>query len=347
MGGVIIFILLLTSVKSQHNNVCSRPELDDNIDTSGIQRFISPGVEVALSCKQGYTPVLGPRKIVCTVSGQWTKTKFQCIPKLCPYPDPVTNGEMYYEDTTYQSMINYTCNEGYILTGSSFSVCQANGTWSSSAPLCTPVTCGLAPIPQFGLVIYSRRVRGGTVDYGMVATYSCLPPYAVFGKATAECTASGYWTETPECEMVMCPPPENIERGYVSNNNKLEYDFKEKVRYGCRGDYVLEGSLEVVCQRDGKWSEKPSCKAPCSVGIQRGRILYKGVKTWIEDFNPNVVLHKDVVSVYCMNKVMKCGYAVTTQCMDGTLNIPECFEEPNAINYTVHSNLLPSEIEQC
>lgn len=46
----------------------------------------------------------------------------------------------------------------------------------------------------------------------------------------------------------------------------------------------------------------------------------------MENFEPNRVLHLDIVSVYCMNEAMKCGYAVPTQCIDGTLNIPECFE---------------------
>lgn len=47
---------------------------------------------------------------------------------------------------------------------------------------------------------------------------------------------------------------------------------------------------------------------------------------WIGDLQPNTVLHKEVVSVYCMDKDRKCGYALSTQCMDGTLKIPDCFE---------------------
>lgn len=32
--------------------------------------------------------------------------------KRCTYPEPVPNGELYYEDTVYKSTINYTCHEG-------------------------------------------------------------------------------------------------------------------------------------------------------------------------------------------------------------------------------------------
>lgn len=60
--------------------------------------------------------------------------------------------------------------------------------------------------------------------------------------------------------VVTCPGPGNIDRGYVSSNDHRDYDYGETVKYGCNGDYVLEGSLEIVCQQNGKWSEKPSCK---------------------------------------------------------------------------------------
>ncbi|XP_053189100.1 beta-2-glycoprotein 1-like isoform X2 [Scomber japonicus] len=330
---VIVTLLLLcpfvffTTVTA--DNVCNRPELGPNIEVDGLQRYFSPGMELVLSCALGHTPVLGPRQIVCGASGQWTKTKLICMPKRCPYPDPLANGEMY------------------ILFGPSTAVCQADGTWSTAVPECKPVLCGLAPIPKFGMIIYDNKIRGNTTDYGVTGTYRCLPPYVLIGNPRAECTASGTWTETPECRVVSCPPPGNIERGYMSIDEERDYDFTETVKYGCNGDYVLEGSLQIVCQRDGRWSEKPSCKAPCSVGIQRGRIIYKGRKLWIKDLRPNRILHKDTVSVYCMDKARKCGFTVPTQCFDGTLQIPECFEEPGSVEYNLRSGSLPSEIKQC
>ncbi|XP_069024432.1 beta-2-glycoprotein 1-like [Embiotoca jacksoni] len=341
------FLLFFTIVTSKQDNVCSRPNLGGNVVVAGLQRYFNPGDELVLSCEQGYTPSSGPRTIVCTTSGHWTINRFMCKPKQCPYPEPLFNGQMYYENTMYQSTINYTCDEGYILTGSSSVLCQADGTWSTPAPDCTPVKCGVAPVPQFGMIIYDQRVGGNTTDYGIAGTYKCLPPYALVGSARAECTASGTWTKTPECRVVTCPPPQNINRGYMSSSDQRDYDYMETIKYGCNGDYVLDGGLEIVCQQDGTWSEKPSCKGPCHVSIQRGRILYKGRKIWIEDFHPNRVLHKEIVSVYCKNKARNCGYAVSIQCIDGRLKIPDCFERPGHINYRLNSDSLPSEIEQC
>ncbi|XP_070683703.1 beta-2-glycoprotein 1-like [Pempheris klunzingeri] len=347
MWALLFPFVFFTTLTSGQENVCFRPKVADNIVVLGLQRYFNPGAELVLSCEQGYTPLSGPLKIVCAESGQWTKTKLICLPKRCPYPDPPTNGELYYEDTVYQSMINYTCDEGHFMIGDNTSVCLANGTWSSPTPECKPVNCGLAPIPEFGMIIYSKRIRGNTTDYGVTGTYRCLPPYAVIGDARAECTASGKWTKTPKCGVVTCPLPENIARGYMSSNDQRDYDYMETIKYGCHGDYTLEGSFQIVCQQDGHWSEKPSCKAPCSVDIQRARILYKGQKLWIKDLQPNRVLHKEIVSVYCMDKVRECGYAVPTQCIDGNLKIPECFEQPGHIDYNLHSRSLPSEIKQC
>nr|XP_040042914.1 beta-2-glycoprotein 1-like [Gasterosteus aculeatus aculeatus] len=329
------------------DNVCLRPELADNIEKDGLQRYFSPGVELTLSCKQGYSPELGPRKIVCGISGEWTKTRLMCSPKRCPYPDSLSNGESYYEDIMFQSTINYTCNEGYTLTGNRSATCLSNGEWSTPVPQCKPVTCGLAPIPQFGKIIYDKRIRGNTTYYGLKGTYTCLPPYVLFGSARGECTVSGEWTKAPECRVVTCPAPENIDMGFLSSNEERDYDYKETVRYGCNEDYVLDGNFQIVCNQDGNWSKKPSCKAPCRVGLERARILYKEKKIWIEDLNPNRVLHNEIISFYCMDMDRQCGYAVSTQCIEGKLKIPECFEQPSAIHYKLQSSSLPSEMKQC
>ena len=50
-------------------------------------------------------------------------------------PDP-TNGQVSLTGTNFDSEANYVCDNGYVLTGSSLRVCQADGEWSSAEPLC-------------------------------------------------------------------------------------------------------------------------------------------------------------------------------------------------------------------
>ncbi|CAL9700477.1 unnamed protein product [Knipowitschia caucasica] len=325
-------------------NVCSRPELGDLVQVKDLQRYFSAGVVLALSCAPGHTPYNGPRTIVCTNTGQWTKTKFTCKPVECSSPDAPVNGQMHYEDLLYQSVVNFTCDDGYILTGASSASCLIDGSWSVQEPQCKPVSCGPAPIPEFGMIIYDKIIRGNNIYYGTSGTYKCLAPLALFGEERAECRANGQWTETPQCQEVSCSPPENIENGVMSIPQKRDFEYTETIKYGCNGDYVLHGPLQIVCEKTGQWSEKPSCKAPCSVGIQFGRIMYKGKTLWMEDFKPNIVLHGETVSVYCLDKDRNCEYAFPTNCFDGLLSVPECFEEPSRSQV---SSSNPTEMSQC
>lgn len=68
--------------------------------------------------------------------------------------------------------------------------------------------------------------------------------------------------DEPNCSsaVVTCRPPENIERGYMSNSERREFDYMESVKYGCLDYYELEGNMETVCLENGKWSDRPSCK---------------------------------------------------------------------------------------
>lgn len=71
--------------------------------------------------------------------------------------------------------------------------------------------------------------------------------------------------------------------------------------------------------------------APCSIGTEKGKILYKGQSMDITELKPARVLHNEFVSFYCMDQVRKCNYTVPTPCIDGKLIIPECFEGKNII----------------
>ncbi|XP_038835135.1 beta-2-glycoprotein 1-like [Salvelinus namaycush] len=342
---LICLLALYTPVTSKKE--CGRPPLGDGKELEGFQRVYSPGDEVVLSCKRGYTPTSGSRTILCTASGDWTKSKLTCSTKSCSFPEALNHGDMEFVDIVYQSTINYTCHEGYTLQGASTIECLYDGQWSDPPPKCTPVICGLPPIPKYGKMVYDRKLTGNTTVFGFGGTYECFPPLVLIGNERGSCSTNGDWTEPPECKLVTCSAPTGIINGYMTVSDKREHGFKETVRYGCNIDYVLDGPVEIECLKTGDWSMKPACRASCKVGIKRGRILYNGKKFWIKDFKPNKISHADVVLVYCMNKEKKCGYALSTQCIDGKLKIPECFEEPSDLTYKFNYDSLPSEIAQC
>nr|XP_030141957.3 sushi domain-containing protein 2 isoform X3 [Taeniopygia guttata] len=58
----------------------------------------------------------------------------------CGWLDHPTNGRKNATNYLLGSVINFTCNEGYELTGSQERTCQASGAWSGDTPQCSPVT---------------------------------------------------------------------------------------------------------------------------------------------------------------------------------------------------------------
>lgn len=346
---VILLLLfevsLYTAVSS--GKVCGRPRVSDHLEVETVQRVYEPGEEVVLACAPGYTRSGGSRVIICTKDGEWGKVTLKCAPKSCPPPENPLHGTAVFTDIVYKSTVNYTCDEGYILNGTTNSTCMHDGKWSYPPPVCEPVTCGLAPIPNYAKIIYDKKPEGNIVTFGFSGRYECFPPLALFGNERASCAADGSWTEPPKCEAVICPVPARIPHGFITFAVMREHGYKERVKYGCDQNYVMDGAPEIECEKTGQWSPKPACRAPCTIGIKRGRIFYNAKKIWIEDFKPNRLLHNEYVVLYCMNKEKQCGYPVATQCIDGTLKIPECFEEPSKTAYTLHYRSLPSEIDMC
>ena len=46
------------------------------------------------------------------------------------------NGTLTINGTTFASTANYSCNEGYNITGDEMRTCQENGSWIGQDPAC-------------------------------------------------------------------------------------------------------------------------------------------------------------------------------------------------------------------
>ncbi|XP_039890218.1 beta-2-glycoprotein 1-like [Simochromis diagramma] len=338
-------VALYTTVTSA--KVCSRPPTTDGIDSSTLKRVYEVGEEVTLTCEQGYLPSRTPSaRITCTATGEWTQANLACSPKMCQIPRPLQPFAKGRTEVPFKSVLNFTCDDGYVLIGSNETRCLHDNTWSHPPPLCKAVNCPLPKPPSDGRIVHDKPLTGTTTKYGQAWTYECNPPKAP-SYERGFCMANGGVTEPPVCRDVSCPIPTNIPNGIITFAVMRQHGYKEKVRYACSEHYVLEGRDEIQCQNTGNWSSKPVCRAPCTVGIKRGRIFYNSKKIWIGDLKPNRVLHGEHVAFYCLNKTDKCGYPVATTCNDGNLPIPGCFEEPGRMDYSLRPKKLPSEITMC
>ncbi|KAM9314806.1 beta-2-glycoprotein 1-like [Pholidichthys leucotaenia] len=350
MALILAFLLLsqvalFTTVTSK--KVCGRPPVTDGIDKTTLKRVYEVGEEVTLSCEQGYLPsTTTPHRIVCTATGEWTQSNLACSPKMCPIPkllQPVAKGRT---EAPFKTVLNYTCDDGYVMVGANESRCLQDGTWSHPPPLCKAVNCPLPKSPRDGRIVYDKPVTGTTTMYGHGWTYECDPPKAP-SHERGSCRADGSVTDPPVCREVSCSVPQSIPNGVIVFAIMRPHGYKEKVKYRCDDHYTLEGEAEIECRNTGNWSSIPKCKASCTVGIKRGRIFYNGQKIWIADLKPNRVLHGEHVAFYCLNKADACGYPVASTCNDGNLPIPECFQEPGRMEYSLRPKTLPSEIRMC
>ncbi|KAJ8002099.1 hypothetical protein DPEC_G00176280 [Dallia pectoralis] len=321
-------LALYTAVASKKD--CGRPLLGDGMDGKALHMVYSPGDKVVLSCNNGYTPTGNPRTIVCSASGVWTPSKLKCLAKSCSFPQNPDHGEMVFEDITYQSTINFTCHDGYTIQGASTIECLANGEWSEPPPKCLPLHCGMPPIPAHGRIVYDGLYYGNTIVFGSGVTYECRPPFVLVGRERGTCSYNGEWTEPPKCKLVTCPPPTNITNGYMTSDVIWELGYKDTVRYGCNLHYVLDGPVEIECLKTGTWSNKPVCRAPCSIELTETHYIRN---THLTDKTP----HNGIINVHCINKNAKCRYAVQSQCIDGEAHIPECLKETNDFVKTFNS----------
>ena len=55
----------------------------------------------------------------------------------CGDPGTPTNGQRSLSSTTYNSVVNYTCDVGYTLQGANSRTCQSSGQWTRSVPQCS------------------------------------------------------------------------------------------------------------------------------------------------------------------------------------------------------------------
>ncbi|XP_064385048.1 sushi, von Willebrand factor type A, EGF and pentraxin domain-containing protein 1-like isoform X4 [Halichondria panicea] len=98
-------------------------------------RVSASGGTATYTCSTGYT-LSGFSTRTCVFSGRWSGNAPTCQRVQCPVLPTPTNGGVLSPSRAVGSFAIYTCNPGYILSGSSRRTCLTNGVWSGSQPTC-------------------------------------------------------------------------------------------------------------------------------------------------------------------------------------------------------------------
>ncbi|XP_052242566.1 sushi, von Willebrand factor type A, EGF and pentraxin domain-containing protein 1-like [Dreissena polymorpha] len=173
-------------------------------------------------------------------------------PADCGRPPTLTNGDLKFNYTTFNSTVQYTCNPGYYLTGRSIIRCLEAGTWDSLKANCTIKNCQNPPVLQNGFHAAT------TTTYNSTATYSCNSSYTMFGESSITCLDTGNWSELlVNCTIKDCKTPPSVPGGYFSDIMKTIVNTTVNVT--CYKGYKLNGINAITCLETGHWTTTPTC----------------------------------------------------------------------------------------
>ncbi|XP_078603890.1 uncharacterized protein LOC144877718 [Branchiostoma floridae x Branchiostoma japonicum] len=116
----------------------------------------------------------------------------------CNKTTSITNGQITASNGYCSGdSIQFSCDTGYDLVGSSFAVCQLNKDWDREISTCRRICCDNTTEIINGLV----NATDGYC-FGNDIQFSCNPGYELVGRSSATCEGDGSWgRELPTCQL--------------------------------------------------------------------------------------------------------------------------------------------------
>ncbi|XP_028660616.2 LOW QUALITY PROTEIN: sushi, von Willebrand factor type A, EGF and pentraxin domain-containing protein 1 [Erpetoichthys calabaricus] len=177
--------------------------------------------------------------------------------------------EPFEIDFLHGTAIVYSCNSGYELTGSSMLICQEDGFWNGSAPVCLPAVCEPPKAPEHGFVNATKNILGSVVEYG------CKHGYKLDGQAVQQCVSGRRWSgRAPTCKLVSCNVPETLDNGSIEGDT---FTYLSKIFYKCDSGFELKGPRMRACQANEQWDGYMPLCSPVSCGpplvLENGMVI--------------------------------------------------------------------------
>ncbi|NP_001406916.1 C4b-binding protein isoform 5 [Mus musculus] len=246
------------------------PAIPNALPASDVNRTdFESHTTLKYECLPGYGRGISRMMVYCKPSGEW-EISVSCAKKHCRNPGYLDNGYVNGETITFGSQIEFSCQEGFILVGSSTSSCEVRGkgvAWSNPFPECVIVKCG--PPPDI-----SNGKHSGTEDfypYNHGISYTCDPGFRLVGSPFIGCTVVNktvpVWSSSPPTCETLCQKPE-VGNGTLSDE-KDQYVESENVTIQCDSGFAMLGSQSISCSESGTWyPEVPRCEQEASEDLK-------------------------------------------------------------------------------
>ncbi|KFP99531.1 E-selectin, partial [Haliaeetus albicilla] len=227
-------------------------------------------------CSEGYV-LDGPSSIECTAQGQWSEPVPKCKAVTCPALEMPAHGAVNCShpsvELTWGTTCEFTCEEGFALTGPATLQCGSSGAWDRQQPSCAAVRCEAVTWPEEGFVTCDHAPADLT--YRSRCDFRCSEGYVLDGPSSIECTAQGQWSEpVPKCKVVQCEPLSSPEKSSMDcSHGAGNFTYNTACHFSCLEGWRLNGSHVLECNHSGNWSASlPTCEASeqvshVSVGI--------------------------------------------------------------------------------
>lgn len=251
-------------------NECATDTDNCDINNGGCDGCIGQPCTYMCNCNTGYTLFTTngteekyiPAPEDGTVPGDIYYINHTCVPKTCQPPAALppnlrllSNRTMYF----YGHTVEYHCDFGYTLNGSSVSTCGPDHQWNFTVPNCKPIMCD--PLSPTGLfvgvypnattkigekVMLECRSETGPTNYNKTL-------YCAYDRKMDKFRLQG--------DSFHCPA---IDCGAVKTGGGENYTFPNstglgaRFTYSCLGGFQLNGmsaqnNTMVECQSNGRW----------------------------------------------------------------------------------------------
>ncbi|XP_077984689.1 sushi, von Willebrand factor type A, EGF and pentraxin domain-containing protein 1-like [Glandiceps talaboti] len=204
-----------------------------------------------ISCDEGFT-LAGSRLRMCAADGNWTGQPTTCNIVTCEELEPPKNGTVQSSSQTYLSVATISCDEGFALDGSHERICTADRNWTGKPATCDLIICEELESPKNG------SIKTSSLTYHSMSYLSCDKGFTLVGSSERMCAGDGKWTgERTTCNIVVCEPIQVPSNGTIYGE---QWTYNSIIRIQCSENFKMNGTNEIRCQADGKWSDDlPSC----------------------------------------------------------------------------------------
>uniref|UniRef100_A0A4W5L6Y9 Selectin P n=1 Tax=Hucho hucho TaxID=62062 RepID=A0A4W5L6Y9_9TELE len=197
------------------------------------------------SCDLGFD-LIGPDRIQCDHTGQWTGNISTCTVVRCGPLSPPAMGNMSCVDplgaSSFTSSCGFSCEEGYLLRGDINLTCLSTGQWTNRTPAC-----------ERALFIKKEYIMN-EFSYDSTCTLECEKSFL---GPVCHNLCPLYIPPAQKCAH-LSPPA----MGNMSCVDPLGHSsFTSSCGFSCEEGYLLRGDINLTCLSTGQWTNHtPACE---------------------------------------------------------------------------------------